>query len=86
MQKNSIVLDRFDGVDSDRWTSQLSYESFVTSAPRPRLLQRRLRFVQRGFVRLGGRRLVVALPVSAPFQPTSAWPKITKPPANDWSS
>jgi glycine/D-amino acid oxidase-like deaminating enzyme len=33
-----IVLDRLDGVPSERWTPQFSYESFRTAASRPRLL------------------------------------------------
>ena len=33
-----IVLDRLDGVASDRWTPQFSYQSFVTAGSRPRLL------------------------------------------------
>lgn len=33
-----IVLDRLDGIESDRWTPQFSYESFVTASSRPRLL------------------------------------------------
>jgi glycine/D-amino acid oxidase-like deaminating enzyme len=33
-----IVLDRLDGVPSERWAPQFSYESFRTAASRPRLL------------------------------------------------
>lgn len=33
-----IVLDRLDGIASDRWTPQFSYESFLTAGSRPRLL------------------------------------------------
>jgi N-methyl-L-tryptophan oxidase len=33
-----IVLDRLDGIESDRWTPQFSYDAFVTAASRPRLL------------------------------------------------
>src|SRR5262245_47549887 len=34
----SIVLDRLDGIRSDRWTPQFSYESFLSAGARPRLL------------------------------------------------
>ena len=33
-----IVLDRLDGIRSDRWTPQFSYESFLSTGARPRLL------------------------------------------------
>jgi glycine/D-amino acid oxidase-like deaminating enzyme len=33
-----IVLDRLDGVPSERWVRQFSYESFRTAGSRPRLL------------------------------------------------
>jgi glycine/D-amino acid oxidase-like deaminating enzyme len=33
-----IILDRLDGIESDRWTPQFSYESFLTAGSRPRLL------------------------------------------------
>ena len=33
-----IVLDRLDGIRSERWRPQFSYESFRTAAARPRLL------------------------------------------------
>ena len=33
-----IILDRLDGIASDRWAPQFSYESFVTAGSRPRLL------------------------------------------------
>jgi glycine/D-amino acid oxidase-like deaminating enzyme len=33
-----IVLDRLDGIESDRWAPQFSYDAFVTAASRPRLL------------------------------------------------
>jgi len=33
-----IVLDRLDGIHSDRWTQQFSYEAFRTAGARPRLL------------------------------------------------
>ena len=33
-----IVLDRLDGIESERWSAQFSYESFRTAASRPRLL------------------------------------------------
>ena len=33
-----IVLDRLDGIQSDRWTPQFSYDSFLTASSRPRLL------------------------------------------------
>ena len=33
-----IVLDRLDGVPSERWAPQFSYESFLTAGSRPRLL------------------------------------------------
>ena len=33
-----IVLDRLDGIQSDRWTPQFSYEAFLTASSRPRLL------------------------------------------------
>jgi len=34
----TIVLDRLDGVRSERWAPQFSYESFRTASARPRLL------------------------------------------------
>src|SRR5215475_4841550 len=34
----AIVLDRLDGVRSDQWSPQFSYESFLTAGARPRLL------------------------------------------------
>ena len=34
----TIVLDRLDGIRSDRWTPQFSYESFLSAGARPRLL------------------------------------------------
>jgi N-methyl-L-tryptophan oxidase len=34
----TIVLDRLDGIPSERWTPQFSYESFLTAARRSRLL------------------------------------------------
>lgn len=34
----TIVVDRLDGIRSDRWTPQFSYESFLTAGSRPRLL------------------------------------------------
>jgi N-methyl-L-tryptophan oxidase len=33
-----IVLDRLDGIQSDRWTPQFSYDSFLSASSRPRLL------------------------------------------------
>lgn len=33
-----IVLDRLDGIQSDRWTPQFSYDSFLSAGSRPRLL------------------------------------------------
>ena len=33
-----IVLDRLDGIASDRWTPQFSYGAFLTAGSRPRLL------------------------------------------------
>ncbi len=33
-----IVLDRLDGIHSDRWTPQFSYDAFLTAGSRPRLL------------------------------------------------
>ena len=33
-----IVLDRLDGIQSDRWVPQFSYEAFLTAGSRPRLL------------------------------------------------
>jgi len=33
-----IVLDRLDGIQSDRWAPQFSYEAFLTAGSRPRLL------------------------------------------------
>jgi len=33
-----IVLDRLDGIESDRWSPQFSYTSFLTASSRPRLL------------------------------------------------
>jgi glycine/D-amino acid oxidase-like deaminating enzyme len=33
-----IVLDRLDGIESDRWTPQFSYDAFVSASSRPRLL------------------------------------------------
>ena len=33
-----IVLDRLDGIDSDRWSPQFSYASFLAADSRPRLL------------------------------------------------
>jgi glycine/D-amino acid oxidase-like deaminating enzyme len=33
-----IVLDRLDGIQSDRWSPQFSYESFLSASSRPRLL------------------------------------------------
>ena len=33
-----IVLDRLDGIESDRWIPRFSYQSFLTAGSRPRLL------------------------------------------------
>ena len=33
-----IILDRLDGIESDRWTPQFSYDSFLSASSRPRLL------------------------------------------------
>jgi len=33
-----IVLDRLDGIASDRWSPQFSYDFFLTATSRPRLL------------------------------------------------
>jgi glycine/D-amino acid oxidase-like deaminating enzyme len=33
-----IVLDRLDGIESDRWAPQFSYDSFLSASSRPRLL------------------------------------------------
>src|SRR5712692_874474 len=33
-----IILDRLDGIQSDRWSPQFSYESFLSASSRPRLL------------------------------------------------
>src|SRR5713101_2842437 len=33
-----MVLDRLDGIQSDRWTPQFSYASFLAASSRPRLL------------------------------------------------
>jgi glycine/D-amino acid oxidase-like deaminating enzyme len=33
-----IVMDRLDGVESDRWSPQFSYEAFLAAGSRPRLL------------------------------------------------
>ena len=33
-----IVLDRLDGIESARWTPQFSYDAFLTTGARPRLL------------------------------------------------
>jgi len=33
-----IVLDRLDGIESDRWASQFSYDCFLSASSRPRLL------------------------------------------------
>jgi len=33
-----IVLDRLDGIQSDRWAPQFSYDSFISASSRPRLL------------------------------------------------
>lgn len=33
-----IVLDRLDGIRSDRWSPQFSYEAFLSAGSRPRLL------------------------------------------------
>jgi sarcosine oxidase len=33
-----IVMDRLDGIESDRWSPQFSYESFLAASSRPRLL------------------------------------------------
>jgi glycine/D-amino acid oxidase-like deaminating enzyme len=33
-----IVLDRLDGIASERWTPQFSYAFFLTAGSRPRLL------------------------------------------------
>ena len=33
-----VVLDRLDGIPSDRWSPQFSYDSFVSASSRPRLL------------------------------------------------
>ncbi len=34
----SIVMDRLDGVQSDRWSTQFSYDAFLSAGSRPRLL------------------------------------------------
>jgi glycine/D-amino acid oxidase-like deaminating enzyme len=33
-----IILDRLDGIQSDRWSSHFSYDSFLSASSRPRLL------------------------------------------------
>ena len=33
-----IVLDRLDGIQSNRWSPQFSYDFFLTASSRPRLL------------------------------------------------
>ena len=33
-----IVMDRLDGIESDRWSAQFSYEAFLAAGARPRLL------------------------------------------------
>jgi sarcosine oxidase len=33
-----IILDRLDGIESDWWSPQFSYDAFLSASPRPRLL------------------------------------------------